>query len=233
MPPITRAEAERRALEELVARVASRAPARPGRAPGRSGSGSGSGGGAGGAHLARRLARPERAEHDRDHDADPAEEPRADDQADEQARPRRRRSRAARCSELGCCACRPRVGFHACSIPSLYRAGFNLPAVRTVNDVSLDATTGTMTHRAAVALAIPYSAQRRVDERAHLVAHLDLLAATAARPPPGPCASRRARACRRTHWSVGAWSSWSSGPSVRTTSRFGSTFAQTRKKTSA
>ena len=31
----------------------------------------------------------------------------------------------------------------------------------------------------------------------------------------------------------GAWSSWSSGPSVMRTSRFGSTFAVTRKKTSA
>ena len=51
--------------------------------------------------------------------------------------------------------------------------------------------------------------------------------ATRACPRQGPSRSRRCRSCRPTNWSVGAWSRWSSGPSVSTTSRFGSTFAPT------
>ena len=79
---------------------------------------------------------------------------------------------------------------------------------------------------------MPYSAQRAVDPRASPRRSSRSPPATRARPPPGPCASRRCRACRRRTAIVGAWSSWSSGPSESRTSRFGSTLAQTRKKTS-
>ena len=57
--------------------------------------------------------------------------------------------------------------------------------------------------------------------------------ARGASPPRAACASRRCRACRRRTAVPGAWSRWSSGPSVMRMSRFGSTFAVTRKNTSA
>ena len=97
-------------------------------------------------------------------------------------------------------ACRPRRRVARLLVPSLYRAGFNLPPVRTVNDVTLAATrTDYDASRGRAAAADPVLGPAAVDERPHLGAHLDLAPATAARPPPAPCASRRSRACRRTN----------------------------------
>ena len=64
-----------------------------------------------------------------------------------------------------------------------------------------------------------------VDERADLRGSSRSPAATRGRPRPGPSRSRRSRACRRRTAASVAWSRWSAGPSVSTTSRAGSTFA--------
>ena len=58
-------------------------------------------------------------------------------------------------------------------------------------------------------------------------------AATAACPPRGPCASRRSRACRRRTAASARGRGGRAGPRLSSTSRFGSTLAPTRKKTSS
>ena len=235
-----RAEAERRGLEEDVAREAlarragvAASPASPAgarrrarlrRAP----RGDGSRRYAPRRRRAPRGSRRRSRSRRRRRDDQPA-----DDQADEEARRRRPRSRSA--SRLGRCG-RPVLGASSPRLPCRSPLGFNPRLSWRVNDVTVDATRpdsdGSGRCLRPIA-AMPVLVPAAVDERLHLVASSRSRAATPACPPRGPCAWRRCRACRRRTGSVGAWSRWSSGPSVSRTSRSGSTFAPTRKKTSS
>ena len=180
------------------------------------------------------VADPQEAEDERDDRADDQRGD-ADDEPDEDAGDA---DREADGPEAGRRTVRIRGGLFVGSlVGSVLRLSiqpFRPAACPTPNPPALPARpTAAIQHGSAVGgRGQPELGPPGVDALLHLGAHLDLGRPLRA-PSSGPFAVASKPILPPNDGSTDAWSSWSIGPSARTTSRFGSTFAQTRKNTSS